>query len=929
MNAAPGTREVGLMRRMLRGVVRSTALALEELTAVRRTRQSVRGKLMKVVSLTTVIALLVAGAALLWHDLIEYRKSWTSDLQTEAGILSMSLAPAVAFDDQAAAERNLVALQARPQLLVAALYLPSGELYAEYVRPGALAPPPRLTGVSASSTARTAGERVELTARIVRNGEWLGSIYLRARYDVAGRVVAYLGILAIVIACSLFAALVLSTALQRVITAPLDAMSDVARQIVHQRDYSLRVQKTTDDEIGLVVDAFNSMLDEVHVRTQALEQSNAALQAEVQVRQAAEAALGRASARLESAMAAAEIGSWVWDLRTDQATIDRNLAALYGFEDEHALNDNPQLQRQRIHPDDLGTVSGAEAQALRSGMLPSTEFRLLQPNGSIRWVARRGKVHFDAAGRPVMLAGVLIDVTAQKLAEQALSKSEKLYRAIGESIDYGIWVCDAEGRNTYASEQFLRLLGLTQQQCSGSGWTRLLHPDDAAASVDAWRECVRQGGNWYRDHRLLGADGEYHPVLAKGVPIRDDNGNISGWAGINLDISRLKHTENALREADRRKDEFLATLAHELRNPLAPIRNAAKLLESPAADERQRQWGRDVISRQVQRMALLLDDLLDVSRITSGRLQLRKETVDLGSLVASAVETARPLIDSKRHRIDIVLPAEPVELVVDPLRLSQALSNLLTNAAKYTDPAGQIRLVASLDGGALRLTVSDTGIGLHAEAIPKVFEMFSQVDSAVDRAEGGLGIGLALVKGLIALHGGTVEARSDGPGRGSTFTICLPRAGLLAPKALPVAAPSSLRPHIGPRCKVLVADDNGDAAQTLAVILKMSGYDVHLAISGSEALEVARRERPDAIFLDIGMPDLNGYEVAGSVRQEAWGEAALLVAVTGWGQPNDKEKARAAGFNHHLTKPVDLEQVAQLLATFSSQINAQTLPRQA
>jgi PAS domain S-box-containing protein len=920
MSDAAGNQEDDLMRRVLR----SMTLAWRELTAVRRTRQSVRGKLMGVVSSTTVIALLVAGAALLWHDLSSFRKSWTSDLATEASILSMSLAPAVAFDDQAAAERNLVALQARPQLLVAALYLPGGDLYANYVRPGAAPPPARLpaAGAPGDSSAHTTGGRVELTAPIVRNGEWLGTIYLQARYDVVGRVVTYLGILAIVIAFSLFAALILSTALQRVITAPLDAMSDVARQIVHQRDYSLRVQKTTDDEIGLVVDAFNSMLDEVHVRTQALEQSNAALQAEVQVRQAAEAALGRASARLESAMAAAEIGSWVWDPQTDQATVDRNLAALYGFADERQLNENALLRRQLIHVDDLAAVSGAEAQALRTGALPSTEFRIMQPDGAIRWVARRGKVHFDAAGRPVLLAGVLIDVTAQKLAEQALSKSEKLYRAIGESIDYGVWVCDAQGRNTYASEQFLRLLGLTQEQSSGVGWTQLLHPDDVAATLDAWNECVRSGGNWYREHRFLGADGEYHTVLAKGVAIRDDNGNISGWAGINLDISRLKHTENALREADRRKDEFLATLAHELRNPLAPIRNAAKLLESPAADERQRQWGRDVISRQVQRMALLLDDLLDVSRITSGRLQLRKEPVDLGALVASAVETARPLIDAKQHSIEIVLPPEPVELVVDSLRLSQALSNLLTNAAKYTDPAGHIRLVASLAQGNLRLSVSDTGIGLNADAIPKLFEMFSQLDSAVDRAEGGLGIGLALVKGLIALHGGTVEAVSDGPGRGSTFTMCLPRTGLIAAKQQPCTAPSLYRPQTGPRCKVLVADDNGDAAQTLALILKMSGYDVHLAISGGEALAVARRERPDAMFLDIGMPDMSGYEVAGSVRREEWGEGALLVAVTGWGQPNDKEKARAAGFNHHLTKPVDLEQVAQLLAAYSRQIEA-------
>jgi CheY-like chemotaxis protein len=291
--------------------------------------------------------------------------------------------------------------------------------------------------------------------------------------------------------------------------------------------------------------------------------------------------------------------------------------------------------------------------------------------------------------------------------------------------------------------------------------------------------------------------------------------------------------------------------------------------------------------------------------------------VDLASLVASAVETARPLIDSKQHVMETELPAEPVELVVDPLRLSQALSNLLTNAAKYTDPGGHIRLVASLDAGDLRVSVSDTGIGLNADAMPKLFEMFSQVDSAVDRAEGGLGIGLALVKGLVALHGGSVEAASDGPGHGSTFTIRLPRTGVVSQKRQPYAVSSAYRAPSGPRCKVLVADDNADAAQTLALILKMSGYDVHLAISGREALAVARREQPDAMFLDIGMPDMSGYEVAASVRREPWGEGTLLVAVTGWGQPNDKQQAKAAGFNHHLTKPVDLEQVEQLLAAFS------------
>jgi PAS domain S-box-containing protein len=551
-----------------------------------------------------------------------------------------------------------------------------------------------------------------------------------------------------------------------------------------------------------VVSAFNSMLEEVHSRTQALESTNAALQAEVNVRHAAEVALERANARLESAMSAAEIGSWVWDLRADIVSVDRNLAALYGIEDERALNADAARRRQLIHPEDLTSVSNRDDETRRTGVLPSTQFRIARSDGSERWVIRRGKVHFDSDGTPILLAGLLIDVTAQKLAEQAL------------------------------------------------------------------------------------------------------------------------------READRRKDEFLATLAHELRNPLAPIRNAAKLLESPGADDRQRQWGRDVIARQVQRMALLLDDLLDVSRITSGRLQLRRQSVELSSLVTSAVETARPLIDAKRHHLQIDLPDQPIELDVDPLRLSQALSNLLTNAAKYTDPAGRIELTATLDSSELKIAVRDSGIGLGAQAIPRVFDMFSQVDSAVDRTEGGLGIGLALVKGLVNLHGGSVQAASEGPGRGSTFTISLPRASVVTVTVRPTTSAPLEQPAGGARCRVLVADDNVDAAQTLAMILQMSGFEVAVASSGREALEMARRDQPEALILDIGMPELNGYEVARHVRQERWGQEVLLIALTGWGQPDDKEKARAAGFDHHLTKPVDLDMVERLLAAYSQRLTRSAAEQQ-
>ena len=507
-----------------------------------------------------------------------------------------------------------------------------------------------------------------------------------------GRVRGYLAIFGVVMLMSMGVALVLSMPLRRGITHPLDAMASVARDVGTRRDYSLRAPTTAQREVGIVVDAFNSMLDEVQLRTRALEHSNAALKKEVDERVAAEAALARANARLEHSMAAAEVGSWVWDLRSGGIDADRNVAALYGRPPDEEMRGDSELLHRQIHPDDVAAVTAAETAALQSGVLALTAFRVVAPDGTIRWVAARGRTSYAADGTPARIAGLFIDITAQKRAEEALRESEKLYRAIGESIDYGVWLCDAHGRNVYASESFLRLTGITQEECSNLGWGDLLHPDDVQETISAWQACVRSGAAWYREHRFRGTDGQYHPILAQGVPIRAVDSTITGWAGINLDISRLKRTEEALREADRRKDEFLATLAHELRNPLAPIKHAVALLKTPGVTEEQRRWSGEIIGRQVQRMALLLDDLLDVSRITRSRLDLRKDYVELTALVASAVETARPLLDAKKHSLQVTLPPTPITLEVDPLRLSQALSNLLTNAAKYTDTGGRISI---------------------------------------------------------------------------------------------------------------------------------------------------------------------------------------------------------------------------------------------
>jgi PAS domain S-box-containing protein len=873
-------------------------------------RQTVRGKLMRVVLVTTLIALCVAGTGMLTVDLTRYQKTWASDLSTEASILAVSLAPALAFNDHEAAARDISALKARPRVMAAALYATDGSVYASFVRDGALPLPRQPPSVGIHSS----GQRVEYAQQIARNGEVLGTLYLRARYDTLGRVVAYLGIFGLVTLVAVTVAFLMSRRLQRGITEPLDAMAVLARKIVARRDYSLRVEKTSDDEIGVVVNAFNNMLEEVETRSRALEESNRALTEEVEIRKATQAALDLATARLESTLAAAEIGTWLWDIEDNNFTADRNLTTLYGL-DDRALDGSPELHYRHIHPEDLDAVKNSEREALKSGLFASTEFRVKLADGTEKWMARRGKVQLGEHGKAIFMSGLLIDITAQKEAEKALRTSERLYRAIGESINYGVWVCDQQGRNVYASESFLGLIGRTQAQCSNLGWAELLHPDDLEATIAAWSECVKSGSIWYREHRYLGADRLYHPVLAQGVPIQGEDGEISGWAGINLDISRLKSTEEALRLADRRKDEFLATLAHELRNPLAPVRHAVKVLESKSLKPEQDQWAREVISRQVRRMALLLDDLLDVSRITQGRLDLKIETVTLNSIIEAAVETARPLIETKRHRLMIELPNAPLRLMVDPLRLSQCVSNLLTNSAKYMDEGGQIIVRAALLAEEITLSVKDNGIGIEPDALPGLFEMFSQVDSAIARSEGGLGIGLALVKGLVGLHGGTIDVFSAGAALGSEFVIHLPKS-IVAPSANETREDPTAQSNQAAGYPILIADDNRDAADSLAMLLEMTGYRVTVGYNGGEALQLARESVPAVMILDIGMPDMTGYEVANRVRAEPWGQTIYLIAVTGWGQKEDKARAISSGFDHHLTKPVDPDEVENVLQVF-------------
>jgi len=595
--------------------------------------RSLRRKVMLLVLGTTLVALGLAAAALVLYDVRAYERQWTTDLATQADVVSRASAPALSFGDRRTAEKDLSMLQARPRVIAAALYDRDGSLFASYVAPGQLS---RGFPAKAGDEGHVVhGGEIELFRRVVENGEAIGTIYMRATYDPFSRLLGYLAIIGMVMIASLAAATLLLTRLQSAITQPILDVAHVSREVVEKRDYSQRVRKTTGDEVGALVDAFNAMIAEVGRRTEEL-----------------------------------------------------------------------------------------------------------------------------------------------KLADQ-------------------------------------------------------------------------------------------------------------------------------------RKDEFLATLAHELRNPLAPVRNALEILKIAGDDPAKALRARQMMERQLAQMVRLVDDLLDVSRITTGKLGVKKAVVDLRDVVADAIEIVKPFIDSRQHRLETRLPAEPVAVDGDRTRLAQVVSNLLNNAAKYTPPGGLVELSLARNDSQAILRVRDNGIGLTEESISRIFDMFVQVDRSLERSQAGLGVGLTLARRLVELHDGSIDVASAGIGHGSEFTVRMP---LTLARAEAAAAGGAAASTPSARRRVLLADDNVDFLTSMGELLSARGHDVRIAHDGVEALQAADEFAPDVAFVDIGMPKVHGYEVARQLRQRNATRRCVLVAVTGWGQENDRRRSREAGFDRHLVKPVNPDDIEAIVA---------------
>ena len=617
---------------------------------------------------------------------------------------------------------------------------------------------------------------------------------------------------------------------------------------------------------------------------------------DVTERQGTEAALRQSEARFRQLIEVAPVGIAISE--TDGRVLQANDALLGILGCTRADAETEPLNWRRFTPPEYLPRDIAHVEALRrGGSPPPFEKEFIRSDGaraSVLIVAR------FIPGEGERMVAFALDFTERKRAEASLRDTEKRLSRIFETNLLGVLYFDINGGVQDANDEFLRIAGYERDDLdSGTiDWSRMTPQEFQKQDARAVADLRRVGSHAAVEKQYIRKDGSRVWVLVGSAMIDGDNG-----VGFVLDLSGLKAADEALRQADRRKDEFLATLAHELRNPLAPIRNAAELLKRSSSQDKQVRTASEIIDRQVHHMVRLVDDLLDVSRITLGQVNLRHESVSLGAVLTDAIETVRPAIEAAEHSLTVHLPAENMQLQGDSTRLSQVFQNILGNAVKYTPARGHITLRVDREGAEACVRIRDSGMGIPLEMQSRIFELFTRVHPRDEIKISGLGIGLALARQLVELHGGRIEVRSEGADTGSEFVVRLPLLGSLASAVpLPPVAPSL---GLGAERRVLVVDDNRDAAESLAMLLRLSGCHVEVAFDGASALKAADEFQPEIVLLDIGMPGLDGYETAQRLRVSPRGKRMLLVALTGWGQKEDKQRALQAGFDEHFTKPMD------------------------
>ena len=638
----------------------------------------------------------------------------------------------------------------------------------------------------------------------------------------------------------------------------------------------------------------------------------------------AEAALRESEERLRLALDSAELGTWNLDTATALFTSDERFRAIFGASVE---GHNTEQALAHVHADDRDRIRDAVAAATRPQDPASynVEYRVVHSDGSVRWVFAKGRANFRNEGsqrRLVSFAGTVADITERIQTEQALAKSLIYADDIIATLREPFVVLDHDLRVKTANRSFYNSFQVSKEETENCLVYEL---GNGQWNIPALRKLLddvlsrNQSVHDYEVQHSFPALG-LKTMLLNARPFPGDSRHPELILLAVEDVSADRERADELAADNRRKDEFLAMLGHELRNPLAPILNAVQLLRLEQGESSLQQHAHNIIERQIGQLAHLVDDLLEVSRISTGRIHLQCKQVDMRTIVECGVETVSLFIEQRRHTLAVRLPPAPIWLDGDPTRLEQVVVNLLNNAAKYTDEGGQIQLSLRREGNVAVLQVRDSGIGIAPELMPHIFDLFTQAERSLARSEGGLGIGLSLVQRLVEMHGGKVTASSV-VGQGSEFVVRLPVALTAEPcPPSPSPSPPTKKPKpTGPPLRVLVVDDSVETAETLARLLHHSGHEVWTAHDGPTALEAALENRPNVVLLDIGLPGLNGFEVAKRMRQQPTLRNVVLVAMTGYGQESDRLRSREAGFDDHLVKPAHFEQIEKILATVSEQ----------
>ena len=684
------------------------------------------------------------------------------------------------------------------------------------------------------------------------------------------------------------------------------------QNLIEDHEASQEEMQAANEELQSSNEELRSTMEELETSKEELQSMNEELRTVNQENRNKVEELAALSADLQSLMAATQIPTLFLDHELRIVRFTPQLNDIFHIRMTDRGRPVSEL-KARIDYEELQD----DANRVLNGLVPVE--REIKHASESRWFLTRVLPYHGTDSKLEGVVLTFVDITRRRAAEVAVSETAQRFRALVEASAQMVWTTDPQGSVVEESASWRAFTGQRYEQSKGWGWLDAVHPDDRETVRAAWHEAIRTSGTLISEFRVYHArSGDYRWTAMRAVPFSHDD-QIGGWVGMNIDVSELRAADDALREADRRKDEFLAVLGHELRNPLAPLTTGIQLLRTAAAKPELVQPVQAMMERQLTHLARLVDDLLDLSRISRGQVELRRETIDLRAVIGTAIEVARPILNENGHTFTVKLPAAPIAVDGDFHRLTQVIGNLVSNAAKYTPAGGKIEVIASVEDGRATVRVRDNGFGIPPERIGKLFRMFSQVpEHRVRTGGGGLGIGLALARHLVERHRGTVGVKSEGLGKGSEFTIRLPVTDVPFQTQPEITDWSSTGTAL-PR-RVLVVDDNVDAATGLGMMLELQGHTIQTVHDASAALRAVESFLPDIVLLDIELPGMSGYEVARRIRSKGDGRNITLIALTGRGQQDDKDQARDAGFDEHLTKPVDISVLTTLISagSFSS-----------